>query len=199
MSTRTNLITGIAIGSGMMFLLDPQQGNRRRALVRGKAGRWSRQTGRAFRRTGQTVEAGYRRVAAGSRHALAVVRAVASTGEPVPDRLLAARLRSCIGRHSTHPRAIEVAVSDGCATFKGPVLASEVREVLECASAVRGVLAVDNQLEVHEEPGNIPALQGTGQRRGVLRWWERSPALRLAVGGAAALAVAFLASRRVVG
>jgi hypothetical protein len=198
MSTRTNLITGIAIGSGMMFLLDPQQGNRRRALVRDKAQHWSKQTGRAFRKTGQSLEAGYRRATAGSRQVSAVVRAMTSTSDPVPDRVLAVRLRACIGRHSTHPGAIEVSVREGCATFSGPILSAEVHEVLQCASAVRGVMAVDNRLEIHAEPGHVPALQGTVHRRGMVRWWERSPALRITAGGAVAALVAFLAGRRVV-
>jgi hypothetical protein len=198
MSTRTNLITGIAIGSGMMFLLDPQQGNRRRALVRDKATRWSRTTGRAFRQTGQMLEVGYRRAAAGSRGAVEAVRQLSGHAEPVSDDVLAARLRACIGRHSSHPRAIDVDVQEGCATISGPILAAEAREVLECASAIRGVMAVDNRLEMHAEPGNIPQLQGAGRRRGMRRWWERSPTLRVTTGAAVAAFVAFFAGRRVV-
>ena len=83
----------------------------------------------------------------------------------------------------------------GCATFIGPVLASEVHEVLACASAVRGVMAVDNRLEVHGEPGNVPALQGVGHRRTVLGWWESSPALRVATGGMVVALIAFFARR----
>jgi hypothetical protein len=198
MSTRNNLITGMAIGSGIMFLLDPAQGNRRRALVRDKAVHWSRTAGRALNRTGHTLEVGYRRTAAGGRGAVEAFRRLKGEAEPVPDDVLAARLRSCIGRHSSHPRAIEVAVRDGCATLSGPVLADEVREVLECASAVSGLMAVDNHLEVHVEPGSIPGLQGTRHRRGVRRWWERSPTLRMATGGAVAAAILVLAGRRVV-
>ena len=200
MSTRTNLITGIAIGSGMMFLLDPHQGRRRRALVRGKATRWSRTTTRAFRQTGQMLQVGYRRAAAGSRGAIAAVRQFSGHAEPVSDQVLAARLRACIGRHSSHPRAIDVEVRDGCATITGPILAAEVREVLECASGIRGVMAVDNRLEVHADPGRVAALQGEAHhRRGMLRWWERSPAFRVTAGAAVAALIAFLAGRRVVG
>lgn len=200
MSTRTNLITGIAIGSGMMFLLDPQHGNRRRARVRQKAGRWSKNTERAIRRTGHLLELGYSRAAAGSRGAAEAVRRLRAGGDyQVPDHVLAERLRSCIGRHSSHPGAIEVQVREGCATFTGPILAAEVREVLQCASGVRGVMAVDNRLEVHPQPGNVPALQGAGHRLGVLRWWEKSPAVRVAAGAAVAALIALLAGRKVYG
>lgn len=199
MSTRTNLITGIAIGSGMMFLLDPHQGRRRRALVRGNATRWSRTTTRAFRRTGHMLQVGYRRAAAGSRGAIAAVRQFSSNAAPVSDQVLAARLRACIGRHSSHPGAIDVEVRDGCATLSGPILAAEVREVLECASGIRGVMAVDNRLEAHTDPGRVAALQGDAHRRGMLRWWERSPALRVTASAAVAAVIAFLAGRRIVG
>lgn len=197
MSTRTNLITGIAIGTGMMFLLDPQQGNRRRALIRDRAVRFSKTTGRAFRRAERAVEAGYHRAAAGSRGAVEAIQRMTSS-EPDDDHRVEARLRACIGRHSSHPGAIEVTVREGCATLSGPILAEEVREVLSCASAVRGVVAVDNRLEVHVTPGDIPALQGDGHRRSVAGWWEASPAFRVAAGATAGL-IAVLAGRRMLG
>jgi hypothetical protein len=197
MSTRTNLITGIAIGSGMMFLLDPQQGNRRRARVREKATSWTRTTGRTIERTAHALEAGYSRVRAGSQGLVEAARRLASGTDQVSDEALAQRLRACIGRHSSHPRAIDVEVRDGCAIFSGPILESEAHEVLQCASAVRGVQAVDNRLELHADPGRIPELQGEGHRRSPLRWWELSPAVRFSTGAALAGAVALLASRKV--
>ena len=40
------LITGIGLGAGLMFFLDPARGKQRRAFVRGRAERTSRQLGR---------------------------------------------------------------------------------------------------------------------------------------------------------
>ena len=40
------LITGIGLGSGLMFFLDPARGKQRRAVVRDQAKRTSRQLGR---------------------------------------------------------------------------------------------------------------------------------------------------------
>lgn len=198
MSTRTNLITGIAIGSGMMFLLDPQLGTRRRARMRDRAVTWTHATTRAFERAGRAVEAGYRSAEAGSRGLAAAARRFANGAEPISDERLADRLRACIGRHSSHPRAIDVAVKEGCATLSGPILADEMREVLECASAVRGLAAVDNRLEVHARPGSVPELQGAGHRRSPLRWWEVSPTLRVATGAVVAGTVALIAGRKVM-
>ena len=190
MGLRENVIAGVAVGSGLMFLLDPAAGRRRRALARDKAGKWSRQTGRAFRTT--WVQASGK-----AQGAAALVRRVRH-GERTDDEAVSRRLRQCIGRHSTHPKAIDVAVNDGVATFSGPILRAELKEVLSCASAVTGVRAVENRLEAHEEPGNIPELQGEPHRRPLTRWWEISPALRIGTGAAAAGLAAFFASRRLV-
>jgi hypothetical protein len=38
--------------------------------------------------------------------------------------------------------------------------AHEVDELLSCVSSVRGVLGVENQLEVQEQAGDVPGLQG---------------------------------------
>jgi len=186
MSTRQNLLTGVALGSGLMFLLDPQAGRRRRALTRDKASRWSRMTGR-------TLRGGWVRAEGISRGMAATVRRLRE-GERTDDEAVGQRLRQCIARHSTHPRAIAVSVSNGVARFDGPVLAAEVEEVLRCASAVNGVRAVENHLEVHQGPGNVPGLQGEPHRRPLSRWWEISPAMTIGTGLAAAGVAALAAA-----
>lgn len=189
MGVKENLITGVVIGSGLMFLLDPQGGRRRRALVRDKTVRWSRATGNA-------VETSWRRIEGTSRGVAAAVRHFKNANEEVDDRTLEARLRTCIGRHSSHPRAIDVAVENGCVKLRGKVLAQEVHEVLSCASEVSGVKAVDNALEVHEEAGSIPELQGGVRPRG---WRRMKPRWQTAAATAAAGVGAFLVSRSFMG
>jgi hypothetical protein len=187
MGSTENLLTGLAIGSGLMFLLDPTAGRRRRALTRDKAGKWSRRAGRAMRTSWQYASDK-------GRSAAALVDRVRH-GERTDDEAVAQRLRQCIARHSTHPKAIDVSVTDGVVKFSGPILSSELNEVLRCASAVSGVRAVENRLEPHDEPGNVPALQGEPHRRPWTRWWETSPALRIGTGAAAIGLAAFVASR----
>jgi len=189
-NTRQNVLMGIALGGGLMYLLDPQAGRRRRALTRDKATKWSRLTRR-------TLRSGWGRGVGVSRGMAASVRRLRE-GERTDDEAIAQRLRQCIARHSTHPRAIVVTVSNGIARFGGPVLMAEADEVLRCGSAVSGVLAVENDLQVHEEPGNVPGLQGEPHRRPVTRWWEVSPAVRIgtSVAAAALTAVATTAAGR---
>jgi hypothetical protein len=189
MGVRENVITGVALGSGIMFLLDPQYGRRRRALVRDKTVRWSRLTGRA-------VGTSWRRLEGTSRGIAATVRHLKSGEEEVDDRTLEARLRTCIGRHSSHPRAIEISVANGQVRLTGAVLAAEVREVLSCASEVRGVRAVDNGLQVYEEPGSVAALQGGAPRS---RWRGWMPRWQTTAAAAAAGVGALLVGRRVMG
>ena len=49
------LLTGIGLGSGLMFFLDPNRGKQRRALVRDRAKRTSRQLGRVAKSVDRTA------------------------------------------------------------------------------------------------------------------------------------------------
>lgn len=190
MGVKESLITGMAVGGGIAFLLDPQSGRRRRAFVRDKTVKWSRTTSRA-------IETSWRRVEGTSRGIAATVRHFRSGGSAeVDDATLEQRLRMCIARHSSHPRAIDVTVEHGCVKLSGPVLAAEVREVLSCASEVRGVQAVDNALEVHDEAGNVPALQGEPHPHG---WRRMTPRWQTAAAAAAAAGVGALLLGRAMG
>jgi uncharacterized membrane protein len=111
-------------------------------------------------------------------------------GVNVDDRRLAARVRSALGRFVSHPHAVEVAAHDGRVTLSGRILQHELDGLLQAVARVPGVCAVENHLEAHREPGNIPDLQGgrcrPGDRPDVLHenW---SPGTRALVGGAGAI------------
>ena len=49
------LLTGIGLGSGLMFFLDPDRGKQRRAMVRDRAKRTSRQLGRVAKSVDRTA------------------------------------------------------------------------------------------------------------------------------------------------
>src|SRR5206468_3234814 len=95
-----------------------------------------------------------------------------------------------LGRVVSHPHAIEVRVRDGHVTLSGPVLASEVDDLLSCLSSVRGVEDVENRLEVHERAGDISSLQGGRERLGhrfelmQSNWSPTARLLTMAAGGA---------------
>jgi uncharacterized membrane protein len=168
-------------GAGLMYLLDPGSGKRRRALIRDKAVRAGDAAGDAIGTTSRDL----RNRAAG---AAALARALVHGGE-VPDGVLAERVRSKLGRVVSHPGSIEVAAQAGVVTLSGPVLAREEDDLVSCVSSVRGVRSVVNRLDVHEQPGGLPGLQGGAARPGhrfELLQENWSPAWRLLVGTAGA-------------
>src|SRR5581483_10429177 len=87
------------------------------------------------------------------------------SGGAAGDEVVAERVRSKLGFLVRHPSSIEVTVKDGHVTLSGPILADEVDRLIRNVEQIRGVMGVENRLEVHEEPGNIPGLQGQPPRR----------------------------------
>jgi hypothetical protein len=180
------LITGVAIGAGTMFLLDPDRGGRRRALIRDKAVR-------ARNKTSDGLDALTRDVANRTRGVAASVRdRLGDT--PAEPRKLIERVRAELGRVVSHPRAIDVSVAhDGCVCLTGPILSSEADDALAAIAGVRGVVRVEDNLERHDTPEGIPALQGgrlrTGRRMGLLQnSWSPAAKLMVALTGTAVAA-----------
>jgi hypothetical protein len=85
--------------------------------------------------------------------------------EQVDDRVLVARVRARIGGVVRHPRAIEVRAAMGRVTLRGPVLARDVGNLLRRVAGTRGVRIVQDELEVHDAPGDVSSLQGDGPAR----------------------------------
>ncbi len=180
------LLGAAASGLGLMYFLDPDQGRRRRALVRD-------QMVHAAHKTGDAVDATSRDIANRAKGAVAELRGRFQDAE-VSDDVLRERVRARIGAVIGHAGAIDVEVADGIVTLRGPVLAHEVERLLRRVAAVRGVKGVDDRLDVHAEPGDIPALQGrprTPRGGEVLDFMQNnwSPTTRLFTGAAGAACV----------
>ena len=157
MSRQEDFLTGVVLGAGLMYLLDPQKGRRRRALLQDQAVHFVSRTDDAAASTARDL--GYR-----AKGIAAEARARVSR-EEVSDAVLEARVRSEMGRVVSHAGAVTVAAQNGRVTLGGPVLADEVDALLSCVESVRGVQGVSNQLEVHSTPGDVPELQGQGTQR----------------------------------
>lgn len=179
------LLVGAALGATSAFILDPQQGRRRRALVRDKVAHGIKD-GREF--------ADAARKDLRSRAQGIAVRARSLRGGPASDEVICARVRSKIGRHTSHRRAIEVTALGGRVVLTGDILAREVPAVVEVARSVAGVQHVDNQLRVHETAEHVSALQGGNEPHG--EPWEIfeaswTPGVRALVGGAGAASLLY--------
>jgi hypothetical protein len=173
---------GAGLGAGLMYLLDPQGGGRRRALARDKAVRAYHTGSEALRKSSVDLANRSRGLMASANSAL--------HGDSVDDRVLAERVRSKLGRYVAHPHAIDVEACDGCVILRGEALASEADHLLKKLAKVKGVHSVDNQLMLHESAEGVPSLQNGGRQRRL----HLPPAARLIAGTAGgALALAGLA------
>jgi BON domain len=152
MNKRLALIAGAGIGAGMMYMLDPDRGGRRRALLRDKAIRLTTEAGCALGKLSRDL--GNRAVGAVSE-----IRASLSEGD-IPDSVLVDRVKSRLGRYPVHDRSITVDAHDGVVSLAGDALADEFPTMLSAVSHVRGVKDVVNNLTIHQTADGISSLQG---------------------------------------
>jgi CBS domain-containing protein len=101
------------------------------------------------------------------------------------DSGLLSTIRSNIRQCVSSPDAIDVQASNGHVTLSGPVLANEVRTLLDSVTGLDGVRSLESRLDVHDYPESHPALQGrkrpagaalsllAGLAAGGLLWYQR--------------------------
>ena len=153
MARSNRFLLGLIVGAGAMYLFDPDKGNRRRALLRDQMVSAGNQASDSATAKAKDLSNRAQGVAAEARGRMG--------SEQVSDAVLEARVRSEIGRVVSNAGAILVSAYEGRVTLRGPVLAKEVQELVRTVKGVRGVDSVDNQLNVHQQPGDVPSLQGT--------------------------------------
>jgi uncharacterized membrane protein len=153
MSKVTTFAGGAGLGAALAYLLDSQQGKRRRALARDQLIHVMHQAGDAVEPTARDLRNRAVGVLAESRLKL--------FGGDVSDSVLVGRVRAQMGRHVSHPGAIEVSADDeGYVTLRGDILAHELDGLMKAVARTPGVAEVQNELTSHKQPGNIPNLQG---------------------------------------
>jgi uncharacterized membrane protein len=187
------MMVGAGVGAGLMYLYDPRMGRRRRALTRDKLLGLGHRIDDAIDVTLRDLT--NRTVGLWAE----MCSSIADNGGS--DEVLAERVRAQLGGLVSHPSAVDVRAEQGRVTLGGPVLRHEVDRLLKGVSSVRGVQAVENHLNVHDEPGNVPALQGQPVRRLSGRQWDVvqrhwSPRTRLVMGAAGGAMAAYGADRR---
>jgi uncharacterized membrane protein len=148
----------LGVGAGLMYLFDPDRGACRRARLKDKAIHAINKTGAAAGSVSRDLT---NRV-----HGLAAQAGSVFKSGDADDDTLAARVRSRMGRAVSHPGAIEVMARDGVVTLSGDALMREIDALLSSARSTPGVREVNNQLRIHNRPGDIPNLQGARARGG---------------------------------
>ena len=179
----------LAAGAGalLMYLLDPEQGRQRTARSRDKLARLARRGSGAgtagVRDMGNRAGGLFAQVRGALREAM---------GRDRPhDELLAERVRSQLGRLSSHPRAVDVTVNDGHVTLRGAVLMSDEDALVRGVQAVRGVRGVESDLQIYQSAEGVPQLQG-GREPAFAQalqdsWSAEARLLALAAGGTGAV------------
>jgi hypothetical protein len=183
MGNPITLLKGLGLGAGLMYLFDPQMGRRRRVMLGDQVTHLCNEACDLFDEGTRDMKNRALGVAAEARSHL--------TPDDADSRTIVARVRSAMGRCCSHPRAITVTCRDGAVTLAGPVLASEVDGLLQAVSNVRGVREVVDRLQIHQQPGDHPSLQGGRMQPGERSelWQENwSPATKLMLGTAGAVA-----------
>jgi osmotically-inducible protein OsmY len=135
-----------------MYLFDPVWGNRRRKLLLDQINSFLSQSDGTIGKTARDLSNR-------TRGLMAKTRAQLTEGTP-DDVILVERVRSALGRVVSHPRVIDVTANQGRVMLSGPILAHEVDQLLVTVASVRGVRHVDNQLDLHQQVGDVPGLQG---------------------------------------
>jgi len=190
-TVRLSLI-GAGVGAGLMFMLDPVRGGRRRTLARDKMARALRKTRNAASATRRDL--GNR---IGSITARTRTRTIQADVE-ADDRTISERVRAELGRVSSHPRAITVGVTGAWVTLSGDVLASEQASIVAAISSGRGLEGVKNNLAEHEDARGVRSLQAarTAQWPALIRSRWRPTAMVIVSAGTAALAAVAMSNRQ---
>lgn len=180
---------GIALGALAMFLADPSQGRRRRALLRDQINSASHKTSKLV---GQTVRDARNRFAGLQAEAARLITPQ-EEAKPIDDHVLEARVRSRLGRSMSHLHQLEVSAHQGVVTLVGEFNHDELPRLLEMVQAIPGVEKVGHQVRAqHIETNRMRRLFSLrnalwiagGVGAGLLTWY--------ALGGKASSAIALL-------
>jgi osmotically-inducible protein OsmY len=141
------LALGALLGAAIAYLFDPQNGRRRRALLRDRSAAMARQSGR------KTAHAG-RAVAAEAHGATQKVQHLREEPKEYDDATLAQKVQSEIFRDADAPKGqVDVNAEDGIVVLRGEVERPElIEELVERARKVQGVREVQNLLHLPGSP-----------------------------------------------
>jgi hypothetical protein len=157
MNNKVFLAMSAAAGAALMYLLDPDRGKRRRALIRDKVVRLKHNTADGISATMKDVRNRTLGIAARTRRVF--------HGRKVSDETVAQKVRLAVRDTASHPGAIETHVEHGRVVLTGDVLESEVPHLLAEVRRIAEASSIDNQLRTHASTDHISALQGEPAKR----------------------------------
>ncbi len=129
---------GLLVGAGLMYLFDPRQGGRRRALVRDQMTHAGHELEHELR--GRAKDVGNR------ARGRAVETAKRRMGEDVEDDVLEDRVRAALGHELDSLADLRISAEHGRVTLAGSAPSNRISAVVERTREVRGVREVVNLL-----------------------------------------------------
>jgi hypothetical protein len=154
------------LGAGMMYVLDPRLGRRRRALVRDKAQSYWRRMGKFVSQTARDARQ--------RTYGLIAETQTQLRGADMPeDAVLIARVRAQIGHVVSQAGAVDVTAHQGRVTLSGSIAAHEVEKLLSAVASVAGVTAVVNRLEGNQDTASVAGVRNNNAMREGAGWGER--------------------------
>jgi uncharacterized membrane protein len=139
-------IGGLALGALAMYIADPVQGRRRRALLQDKLTHVTHSTSRLMDQTLHDAHNRWSGLQASTMRMLSPRQA-----KPIDDHVLEARVRSRLGRSMSHRRDVEVHAHQGAVTLSGNLDSEEQEKVLKLVAAIPGVESVGGTMQTHTE------------------------------------------------
>lgn len=141
------LFAAASAGAALLYLLERRRGGELRGGLAGRAASVSNAAAERIGKRARDLRNRTRGAIAGTRNRF--------TSDDPDDQTLVARVRAQLGHHVANAASIETDANDGVVTLRGPVLASELGDVLSGVRAVRGVHDVRNELDVFENANEM--------------------------------------------
>lgn len=144
---------GIALGALAMYIADPSQGRRRRALLQDQVSHMTHTTSKLMDQTLHDARNRWSGVQASAMRLLSPRRA-----KPIDDHVLEARVRSRLGRAMSSMRDIEVHADQGRVSLRGHFDSETQEQLLRLAADIPGVesVSVHSGTDVAAIRGNVP-------------------------------------------
>jgi len=137
-------LTTLAIGAGLMYLLDPKAGAQRRRMVRDKTMDAARQTGSAVSSAAQTVG---RKVSDAYNSMTGKAEEMANEAKDLSSHVMHELNQRWAGN------SIHADVENGHVKLTGYASPNDVENILSVVRSIPGVTEVDNQLETRDMAG----------------------------------------------
>lgn len=150
-----NWLGGMAVGALAMYIADPSEGRRRRALLQDKMTHYSHQTQKMV---GSTVRDARNRFTGLQAEASKMI--AGRQAKPLDNHVLEARVRSRIARALPELDEIDVSADHGIVTLSGNIHADDEDQLIELVEGIPGVEGVRHGMQsyVEEARGMVSSL-----------------------------------------